>query len=408
MTAPPPGRDVPAERSLTGPVDVVVAGGGVVGLATAWRAAQRGLSVAVVDDAPGSGASRAAAGMLAPVAEAAYGEQDLLAWARTSLARYPSFLADLEQASGLPVPHRTAGTLLVGFDDDDVRALAELHRFHGELGLPAERLVPREARRREPSLTPRVRGALQVAGDHSVEPRAMHAALLAAARSSGVRLVPARVAGLLVEDGRAAGVRLESGSAGDEVRAGAVVLALGAWSGGLPGAPPVPVRPVKGQILRLRGEPLLAGTVRALVRGREVYLVPYGEDRLVVGATVEEQGFDPRVTAGAVLDLLADATEVVPGLTELELVETLARWRPGSPDNAPLVGPSELPGLVLATGHYRNGVLLTPVTADAVAELLATGTLPAHAAPFAPDRFAEPVPGRASSPSGPGREPAWR
>ena len=169
-----------------------------------------------------------------------------------------------------------------------------------------------------------------------------------------------------------------------------VVLALGAWSGRLPGVPAgtVPVRPVKGQILRLRGTPLLEGTVRALVRGRSVYLVPYGEDRLVVGATVEEQGFDPRVTVGAVLDLLRDATEVVPGLTELELVETLARWRPGTPDNGPLLGRSPLPGLVLATGHYRNGVLLAPVTADALAQVLTGGEVAGPAAAFAADRFA--------------------
>jgi glycine oxidase len=175
---------------------------------------------------------------------------------------------------------------------------------------------------------------------------------------------------------------------GVEVGGDVVVLALGAASGSLPGAPPLPVRPVKGQILRLGGaRGLLDGTVRALVRGRQVYLVPHGEDRLVVGATVEERGFDPTVTAGGVHDLLHDAIDVVPGVTELELVEALTRWRPGSVDNAPLLGPSSVPGLVLATGHYRNGVLLTPVTGDAVAELLATGSLPTVAQPFTIDRF---------------------
>ena len=374
--------------------DVVVAGGGVIGLSVAWRAAVRGLSVRLVDDAPGSGATHAAAGMLAPVAEAAYGEERLLALSRDSLARYPSFVAELEEASGCSVGLRTAGTLLLGFDEDDLRVISELHAFQRELGLPTERLTPRECRRREPGLTPRLRGGLQAQGDHSVDPRALSAALLVAARRAGVEVVPARVAGLLVEGERATGLLLDDGS---PVRGETVVLALGAHSGRLRGVPEgtVPVRPVKGQILRLRGEPLLEGTVRALVRGRSVYLVPYGADRLVVGATVEEQGFDARVTAGAVLDLLRDATEVVPGLTELELVETTARFRPGTPDNAPLLGVSALPGLVLATGHYRNGVLLTPVTADAVAELLVTGVVPQALAPFTPQRFAPPRPVRA-------------
>ena len=366
--------------------DVLVAGGGVVGLSVAWRAAQAGMAVTVVDDAPGTGASYAAAGMLAPVAEAAYGEQALVALGRASLALYPQFAAELERVSGRRVGLRTAGTLLVGFDEDDVRELDRTHAFHLELGLEATRLTPRACRAQEPSLTPRVRGGVRVDGDHSVEPRSLHAALLDATAAAGVELVRARVAGIDVEDGRATGLRLEDGT---RRAAGQVVLALGAWSGRLPGVPDgaVPVRPVKGQILRLRGTPLLDGTVRALVRGRTVYLVPYGEDRLVVGATVEEQGFDPRVTVGAVHDLLRDATEVVPGLTELELVETLARWRPGTPDNGPLLGPSALPGLVLATGHYRNGVLLAPVTASAVVAVLTGRGLPDSAAPFAGDRF---------------------
>jgi glycine oxidase len=367
--------------------DVLVAGAGVVGLSVAWRAAQRGLAVTVVDDAPGTGASYAAAGMLAPVAEAAYGEQPLVELSRASLALYPAFVSELAEASGRSVHLRTAGTLLVGFDEDDVRELDRTHAFHLELGLDAARQTPRACRAQEPALTPRLRGGVRIAGDHSVEPRGLHAALLAAATAAGVTLVRRRIAELVLEQGRAVGVRLEDGQV---PRAASTVLALGAWSGRLPGVPDqsVPVRPVKGQILRLRGTPLLQGTVRALVRGRSVYLVPYDEDRLVVGATVEEQGFDPRVTAGAVLDLLRDATEVVPGLTELELVETLARWRPGTPDNGPLLGPSSVPGLVLATGHYRNGVLLAPVTAQAVTDVLVGQPLAGPAAAFAGDRFA--------------------
>lgn len=367
------------------PVDLAVAGGGLIGLSVAWRAAQQGLSVTVVDDAPGSGASRAAAGMLAPVSEAGYGEEALLRLCLASLERYPAFLDELAATTGVRVPLRTAGTLVVGFDDDDMRVLADLQRFHVELGLEVHRLLGREVRRREPSLSPRVRGALHVAGDLSVDPRELHPVLLAAADVAGVRLVRSRVAAVIAEDGRARGLALQGGG---EVRATTVALALGPQSGGLPGTPPVPVRPVKGQILRLRGASgLVDGTVRALVRGRSVYLVPQGEDGLVVGATVEERGFDATVTAGGVHDLLHDAIELLPGVTELELAETLTRWRPGTPDNAPVLGSSGMPGLVLATGHHRNGVLLTPLTGELVAELIVSGEPPALAAPFTVDRF---------------------
>lgn len=371
---------------------VVVVGGGLIGLSVAWRAAQRGLSVTVVDEAPGGGASEAAAGMLAPVTEAAYGEEALLRLCLASLERYPAFVAEVERAGGVPVGLRTQGTVVVGFDEDDMRALDALLDFQRELGLAVERLTARAARRRESSLSPRVRGALHVPGDHSVDGRALHAGLLAAAEAAGVRLVSSRVTEVRVADGRAAGVRLADGT---ELAADAVVVALGARSGALPGVPPLPVRPVKGQILRMRGAAgLLEGTVRALVRGRQVYLVPYDDggvdgagDGLIVGATVEDRGFDAAVTAGGVHDLLHDAIEVVPGVSELELVETIARWRPATADNGPLLGPSGVPGVVLATGHYRNGVLLAPVTGEVVAEHLATGELPGLAAPFTADRF---------------------
>jgi glycine oxidase len=366
-------------------MSVAVAGGGLIGLVVAWRAAQRGFEVTVVDDAPGTGASFAAAGMLAPVTEASYGEEALLAFSRESLARYPSFAAELLESTGLDVGLRTTGTVAVGFDADDMRALDAMHAFQLELGLAAHRLSARAVRDLEPGLSPRVRGGVHVPGDFSVDGRALHAALLSAVSSLGVTLLRDRASSLLVRDGRAVGLGLSDGSI---VEASSVVLALGAWGASLPGAPHIPVRPVKGQILRLRGAAgLVDRTVRALVRNRYVYLVPYDKDGLIVGATVEDRGFDPTVTAGAVHDLLRDAIEVVPGVTELELVETLARWRPGTPDNAPLLGPCELPGLVLATGHYRNGVLLAPVTGDAIAELLDTGSLPAAAAPFGVDRF---------------------
>lgn len=349
-------------------IDVVVAGGGLIGMCTAWRCAQRGLSVTVVDPQPGQGASYAAAGMLAPVAEVSYGEEALLDLCRTSLQRFPAFAEELQAVSGIDVGLRTAGTLVVGFDADDVRALDELCAYQEELGLDVRRLTPTESRRAEPALSTRIRGGLAVAGDHSVDARAVHQALLVAAEAVGVRLIERTVTSLLTADGRAVGLALDDGT---DLRAGAVVAALGARTATLPGMPAVPVRPVKGQILRLAGAgDLLGGTVRALVRGRQVYLVPYGEGGLIVGATVEDRGFDTTVTAGAVHELLRDAVDVVPAVSELELVEAIARWRPGTPDNAPLLGRSTLPGLVLATGHYRNGVLLSPVTGDLVADVV--------------------------------------
>ncbi len=369
--------------------DVVVAGGGLIGLSVAWRCAQRGLRVVVIEADGERGAGHAAAGMLAPITEAAYGEEHLLRLGRASLDRYPAFVAELQRASGVDVGLRTSGTLQVGFDADDQRALDDLHVFHVELGLPVERLTPGQARRREPGLTPRLRGAMLVPTDHSVDARRLRSALRVAASAAGARIVDATVAALETERGRATGVRLATG----EVVAGdSVVLALGAWSGALPSVPGIPVRPVKGQILRLRGaDGLLTGTIRALVRGRSVYLVPVGSAEVIVGATVEELGFDPAPTAGGVYGLLRDAIEVVPGVSELELAETIVRFRPGTPDNAPLlgpIGPGGPAGLVLATGHHRNGVLLTPVTGDAIAAYLADGELPPEAQGFSRERFA--------------------
>ncbi len=371
--------------SVSSPADVVVAGGGLIGLGIAWRCVQRGLSVTVVDEDFGAGASFAAAGMLAPITEATYGEEPLLRLCQDSLRRYPEFVADLEAATGIEVGLRTNGTLQVGFDADDMQALDELHAFHRELGLPAQRLTAGDARRREPSLTPRLRGAVHVPTDYSVDARALHAALRASVSAAGVTLMADRVAALTIDNGCAVGLTLADGSV---IRGGTIVLALGTGSAALQGSPPVPVRPVGGQILRLRGEdPLIEATVRALVRGRAVYLVPLRDTGLIVGATVEEKGYQSTVTAGGVYELLRDAIEVVPGLAEWELTESLVRFRPGTPDNAPILGPSGLPGLVLATGHYRNGVLLTPVTADAIADLVTTGTLPELATGFGPDRF---------------------
>jgi len=370
--------------------DVVVVGGGVIGLAVSWRLAADGARVTVCDPEPGRGASWAAAGMLAPITEASRAEAPLTRLGMASARRWPEFARAVHDDSDLDVGFRDEGTLAVAYDDDDRRAFDELHAVHLALGLPSDRVGAREARRLEPLLSPRIRGGLWVAGDRQVDNRALVAALLAAGSRRGVRLEGTRVARLCVEAGRCRGVALADGRA---LGAGQVVLAAGSWSGlidGLPDDARPPVRPVKGEILRLRGaadDPVLAHTVRAKVQGRDVYLVPRRGGELVVGATVEEAGYDTRVRAGGVLDLLQAAVTVLPAVAELELDEVIARLRPASPDNAPILGPTPVAGLVLATGHHRNGVLLTPVTVDAVSELLNHGALPEVAAPFTLARF---------------------
>jgi glycine oxidase len=373
------------------PADAVVVGGGVIGLAIAWRAAQAGMAVTVMDERPGRGASWAAAGMLAPVTEVHYGERPLLDLNLAAATRWPGFAAEVEEASGRPVGYTPVGTLAVARDADDNAALEDLYQFQLRCGLEVERLRSRECRQLESGLHPGIRGGVLAAGDHQVDSRALVEALLSACERAGVRMVAGRVTELAVEGDRVTGVVLGDG---ERLAAAAVVLAAGCWSGGLGGVAAEalpPVRPVKGQLLYLRGpasEPLCSRNVRGL----EVYVVPRGDGRVVVGATVEEQGFDTRVTAGAVHDLLRAALELLPDVAELELLETVCGLRPGSPDNAPMIGPAGPEGLVVATGHYRNGILLAPVTGDAVAELLATGRVPEAIAPFAPGRFAGGVP----------------
>ncbi|MEV5736928.1 glycine oxidase ThiO [Streptomyces sp. NPDC052292] len=371
--------------------DVLVIGGGIIGLVTAWRAAQRGLATAVVDPEPGGGAARVAAGMLAAVTELHHGEERLLALNLESARRYPDFAAELTELTGHDLGYRRCGTLAVALDSDDRAHLRELHALQRRSGLDSVWLSGRECRRLEPMLAPGVRGGLRVDGDHQVDPRRLASALVAACERAGVVFHRCWAERLDVAAGRAAGVTAADGT---RLGAGRVVLAGGSLSGRLAGVPDdalPPVRPVKGQVLRLtvprRYAPFLSRTVRAVVRGSQVYLVPRENGELVVGATSEELGWDTTVTAGGVYELLRDAHELVPGITELPLTETGAGLRPGSPDNAPLLGPSSLDGLLLATGHYRNGVLLTPVTGDVMAALLAGGELPEAARPFTPERF---------------------
>jgi glycine oxidase len=326
--------------------DLAVVGGGVIGLAIADRARRAGMSVALHERGTlGEGASHVAAGMLAPVSEAEVGHGGLIADGLAAAAAWPAYAAELGVAL------HTAGTLHVARDRDEAEVLDRELAFRQRCGLRVERLLPSAARRLEPALAPTVRLALRIPDDHAVDPREVVAALAARVREAGVTVHEhAPVTAL------------------DAVPGATVVLAAGAWSGQLLGD--LPVRPVKGQILRLR-DPSGPGLLDHVLRFAGGYLVPRGDGRYVLGATVEERGFDQTVTAGGVYELLRDATELVPGISELVIEETAAGLRPATPGELPLL---ERRGRVLvATGHFRNGVLLAPHAAQQALDLLGAG-----------------------------------
>ena len=363
--------------------DVAVAGGGPIGLACAWRAAGRGLRTVVLD-AGDPGAWQVAAGMLAPVTEAAPGDAPLTELGLRSARSFGGFCAELAEATGEDPGLRPTGTLVVARDRDEAEALERLLVYRRELGLEVERLRPSQARRAEPALAPTVRLALDVPGDHSVDPRRLVAALAVAFERAGGTLRRVRVAAVETDGDRAPGLRLADG---EVVPAGQVVLAPGVGAIDLPEEARVPVRPVKGQVLRLR-DPRGPGLVSRTIRGPDGYLVPRADGRYVLGATMEERGWDTAPTAGGVYELLRDMSELVPGVLELEIDELEAGLRPATPDNLPAIGPGTLDGLVWATGHHRNGILLAPVTAELVAGALAGDQLPDWARPADPARFA--------------------
>lgn len=380
------------------PVDVVVVGGGVIGLSAAWQAAMAGLSVTVVDPHPGRGATWAAAGMLGPVGEAHFGEERLARANVAAAEAWPAFAQSLEAAAGQEIGYTTTGTVLAAVDGSDRAALDDLLGFQQSLGLRARRLSARDCRGIEPLLAPGIRGGAEFPGDHHVDNRRLIGALDSACAAAGVTVVREEVTSVTAVGGRASGVSFPGG----RLSCGAVVLAAGCRSGqidGIPDAARPPVRPVKGLTLRVRapsGGPVLRQTVRGLVHGMSCYLVPRADGTVVIGATVEEKGFDLTVQVGAVHDLLRDARTLVPALDEYEWFDTTTGLRPGSPDNAPIVGAAAMDGLIVATGHYRNGILLAPLTADAVVAVLCGDRVTGPMALFEPKRFGTattPAPG---------------
>jgi glycine oxidase len=373
---------VPLSRPKT-----VVIGAGVIGLGIAWRLAQAGCPVTVYDrGAAGRGASWAAAGMLAAAVETEPGEERLLALTLASQRLWPDFARELEAASGMSIGYRDEGTIVVALTRDDAERLRFTYEFQKGLGLDLEWLSGAEARRREPHLRPGIAGAVASLRDHQVENRLLVEALAVAARRAGVVIhehCPVRAVD--AAGGIARGVVTDHGRDPADV----VVLAAGAWSrqiGGLSPAAIPPVRPIKGQMLALRMDPA-APLLRHVVWLPKGYLVPRRDGRLVVGGTVEERGFDEALTAGGMLALIDAAWRAVPAIEELPIAETWVGFRPGSRDDAPILGRGGIDGLAVATGHHRNGILLTPVTAAAVSAYVLSGELPEVARPFTPERF---------------------
>ncbi|GGH93597.1 FAD-dependent oxidoreductase [Arthrobacter liuii] len=399
--------------------DVAVIGGGVVGHGIAWEVQRSGRTVVLIDDAPGAGASWAAAGMLAPVSELHYQEEDLLELMLEASSRWPAFAAGVAGATGADPGYLTTPTLAVGADPADRRALMDLRAVQQANGLAVETLTVREARTREPLLSPAIACALDTPADHQVDPRRLVAALrlglagtarelpeLAVAGAVDGYAVPDRAVGLLWEGGTVAGARLATVGT---VLATETVVANGLQAGALRGLPEgleLPLRPVHGDILRLAVprhlQPLVTATVRGLVHGVPVYIVPRQDGTVVIGATQREDALSDAVSAGGVYQLLRDAQALVPAVAELELVECTARARPGTPDNAPLLGrlpvhpgsgapeAGHVPGLIIATGFFRHGVLLTPAAA-AICTALLDGKADPRWAPFSPERFSRSV-----------------
>jgi glycine oxidase len=374
-------------RNVSKP-NVAIIGAGVIGLGIAWRLAMRGVPVAVFDKgACGAGASHAAAGMLAACAEAEPGEEALVTLGRASQARWPAFAAELKQASGVDVGLRPEGTLVVALTSDDQARLNHQLVFQQKLGLPLQWITAAETRRREPHLAGKLAGAVFSPEDTQVDNRKLAAALRIAAEAAGASISEHQAVKTISNDaGRVDGIVLADGR---KVAADVVVLAAGAWSRSIDGLAPElrpPVRPIKGQMLALRMDPT-APLLTHVVWAPGAYLVPRLDGRLLVGATVEEKGYDTSLTAGGILTLLEAAWRVVPAVEELPIDEMWVGHRPGSRDDAPILGTGLIDGLIYATGHHRNGILLTPITADAIAELVLDGAADPAIRPFSIERF---------------------
>jgi len=389
--APAPQGAAASNVQIPAAVDVAVVGAGVIGLSIAWRLTLRGLTTAVFERATvGAGSSLAASGMLAAAAEHEPGGQDLLVLALESQRQWPQFRAQLEAQSGQHIDFRESGTLVVALARDEVERLRFRHDLHVRCGLPTRWLGGAEVRAMEPALRPSVAAGFYCADDHQVDPPLMMAALRAAFAAAGGRLIEhCAVTGVDLEGGRAAGIVTAAGGC----RARTVVLTAGAWTGTvLPPGLTVPVRPLKGQALAVRTTPA-TGSLAHIVWTEHIHMAPKSDGRMIVGATVEERGFDDAITAGGVYAVLEGARRAFPAIEEMAIEGVWTGLRPSSIDDAPILGATSIPGLAIATGHHRNGYLLAPATALAIEALIADGAMPAVAQPFRFDRFGD-APGR--------------
>ncbi len=380
---------MPNDGRHAGEAPVIVIGAGIIGLSLGWQLVRRGIPVVLCERGEaGRSASWAAAGMLAPHSEVGFEEEEFLRLGIESLNEFPRFLDEIEEDTGRRVLLDDRGTLIVGFHRDDTERIRRLYEFREHLGLAVKWLPGSEGREIEPLLSPKITAAIWLPDDCQINNRALVGALKDAFLArGGVLREHTPVRSIVMDTDRVRGVRTEE----DEIVSSSVVLAAGCWSGlvdGIPENVKPPVRPVKGQIVSLRmGEEF---RFEHVVRAPDAYLLPKDDGRLLVGATQEEMGFDVTPTAGPVMRLLERGWEAIPSIYDLAIDTIDVGLRPGSRDNEPLVGSTEVRGLYYATGHHRHGILLAPVTAYAMCDVILEGKTPDILAPFRPSRFLKP------------------
>jgi len=372
---------------------IAVIGGGICGLGIGWRLVQAGQEVTIFERGlAGKEATWAAAGMLAPQVEVEHGEEVLLPLALESRAMWKNFAAELFDATAIDVDYREEGTIVVGLNRDDIEHLENRMTFIEKLGLDVKWLSGHEIRKNQPHLGRSIAGGIYSGLDHQVDNRRAAIALKKAfLGAGGILKENIEVLGVMTAAGRVSGLELVD----DEVRVDTVVVAAGAWSRNIMGLPEIsrpPVRPLKGQMVAVQMDsklPLIDNVIWGPGNGvvPSIYLAPKTDGRLLIGATVEEMGFDKNLTAGGLMELLRLAWEILPGIYDLPIVESWAGLRPASRDDAPILGPTPTTGIVLATGHHRNGVLLAPITARVIADYLVNGTVDKIIKPFSINRF---------------------
>jgi glycine oxidase len=363
--------------------DVVIAGGGLIGASVAFELAQAGLKVGVFDRGePGREASWASAGILSPAPESP-AMISMVPLAKASMDLYPALVANVEEISGEKVGFRPKGTIDVFFSKDAISDLSTLIALHHGMGLKAEPLRPEDARDLEPSISPELEAAALRPDEASIDNRAFTHAMLSAGKKSGVEIfADAGVTGIVKDGGRCTGLKLGN----ETVSAKWTVIAAGCFSAEIEGVKEfAPVRPAKGQMVSLRADGL---KIERVIWGERVYIVPRNDGRILVGATVEYVGFDKQITAGGIGKILSAAIEIVPDLANARIEETWAGLRPDSPDHLPILGPTDVEGLLIATGHFRSGILLTPITARVVRQWITDRSVGIDWERLSPMRFA--------------------